>query len=244
MIKEFTDLLMGDAGGKSTGREPQLIYFDEDNPTEELGFYKPVIFEGYNRQTNTFKILLDPRFFKIRFDNIKNRFVSAERFIPTIAGLASVVTIGHALNESKERKPNVTTALMFLHALQAAFNMQRLFGIKRIDGLSDRKKTKIILRRDAIANYFPSCYDKARKVVRYTTAIKQAGFASDYLLAGLKKTSGLLKLLEDNASDNILLPSIEKTLYFDDDISENAVFVNCENPKSILDNRHLHLLTR
>ncbi len=236
ILKEFTDALFMSSDGKSTGKEPLLFMYDKTN--NFLGYYKPIIFEGYDRDRNAFKVLLDPKFFKLKVDEETHTLKTDVRYIPTINGLTALSIIGRAYL-SKENPsislPNSKTATRLIHTLQASMNCQNLLGIERLFPEMNDSKQKIRLNKSALVDLFPSCYRSDRNYLDFKKASEQVGFISDIIYKGLEVVDGYSDFLSTSGNENIYLPSIDKSCYFDNRYSK-AVFVNCETPKQAIMN--------
>lgn len=236
ILKEFTDAIFMSSDGKSTGKEPVLFMYDKAN--NFLGYYKPIIFEGYDTKKKAFKMLLDPKFFKIQVDMNTGKLKADVRYIPTIGGLTSLNIIGRAYLARENPGmaiPYAKTATRLVHTLQASLNMQSLLGIELFPNMTEQTKQKIRLNKSAIIEMFPTCYKSARDYLDYRKASEQVGLTSDILYKGLEVTDGLGDLIMTPGSNEIFLPSIDKSCYFDNRYSK-AVFVNCETPRQAIEN--------
>ena len=236
ILKEFTDAIFGSFDGKSTGKEPVLYMYDK--AYNFLGYYKPIIFEGYDDKRKAFKMLLDPKFFKLQVDINTGKLKADVRYIPTIGGLTALNIIGRAYLARENPGltiPNSKTATRLVHTLQASLNCQSLLGIDLFPNMTDQSKQKIRLNKTALIEMFPSCYKSARNYIDYKKAIEQVGLTSDILYKGLEVVDGLHELIATPGSENIYLPSIDKSCYFDNQYSK-AVFINCETPRQAIEN--------
>jgi len=244
ILKEFTDAIFMSSDGKSTGKEPVLFMYDKAN--NFLGYYKPIIFEGYDTKHKAFKMLLDPKFFKIQVDMNTGKLKADVRYIPTIGGLTSLNIIGRAYLARKNPGlsiPYAKTATRLVHTLQASLNMQSLLGIELFPNMTEQSKQKIRLNKSAIIEMFPSCYKSARNYLDYKKASEQVGLTSDILYKGLEVTNGLSDLIMTPGSNEIFLPSIDKSCYFSNQYTK-AVFVNCETPHQAIENTNKISYTR
>lgn len=237
ILKAFTDAIFGSFDGKSTGKEPVLYIYDKAN--NFLGYYKPIIFEGYDSKRRAFKVILDPKFFKLQVDPSTGKLKTDVRYIPTIGGLTALCIIGRAYL-ARENKgvsmPNAKTATRFIHTIQASLNCQSLLGLQSLfPGMVNQVKQKVRLNRSAIIEMFPSCYRSDRDYIDFKKASEQVGYVSDILYKGLEVVDGLHGLLSAPGSENIFLPSIDRSCYFDS-WYQKAVFVNCETPLQAIEN--------
>lgn len=235
ILKAFTDAVFGSNDGKSTGREPILYIYDKENKL--LGYYKPIIFEGYDYNVKAYKVLLDPRFFKLQVDQQRGTLKADVRYIPTIGGLTALNIIGRACLARDNKNislPYAKTATRLIHTLQASFNLQSLLGVELFPGMNQAKQ-KIRLNKSALIELFPKCYNTTTGYINYKKASEQVGLSSDILYKGLEVVGGLPELLGAPESEKIFLPSIDKSCYFDS-FYQNAVFVNCETPRQAIGN--------
>lgn len=236
ILKEFTDAIFGSFDGKSTGKEPVLYMYDKAN--NFLGYYKPIIFEGWDNDRKAFRVLLDPKFFKLQVDTTSKKLKSDVRYIPTIGGLTALDIIGRA-NLARENPgltiPKSKTATRLIHTLQASLNCQRLLGIELFPNMTEQSKQKIRLNKTGLIEMFPSCYNSATGYLNYKKASEQVGLISDILYRGLEAVNGISDLITTPGSDKIFLPSIDKSCYFDNQYSK-AVFINCETPRQAIEN--------
>lgn len=243
ILNEFTAAVEGSRNGQSTGREPALNLYDKAG--NYLGFYRPIIFEGFDEKRQGYKTILDPRFFHLTVEGGKLKIGNGSlgRYIPTIGGLLSLCVIGRAYiaRESKNMDlhfpgmlPNARTATRFIHTLQAGYNMQSLFGIELFPSMKEENKEKIRINKTALIDLFPTCYNYTTGYLNYKKASEQAGLVSDILYKGLEITRGFSDLIYTPGSDKILLPSIDRTCYFENQYSK-AVFVKCETPEHAIE---------
>lgn len=235
ILKEFTDAIYGSFDGKSTGREPVLYVYDKAG--NFLGYYKPIIFEGYDSKRQGFKTILDPKFFKLQVDTRTGKLKADVRYIPTIGGLTALDIVGRA-NLARENPgltiPTAKTATRLVHTLQASLNCQTLLGIDLFPDMTEQTKQKIRLNKAALVEMFPSCYKSARDYLDFKKASEQVGLTSDILYKGLEVVGGLNELIATPGSDKVYLPSIDKSCYFDNKYKK-AVFVNCETPRQAIE---------
>lgn len=239
ILKEFVDAIFMATDGKSTGKEPILFMYD--NANNFLGYYKPIIFEGFDPYHEAFRVLIDPRFFHLTVEKgyLKIDKGSEGRYIPTIGGLTSISIIGRyylgqALKNESITIPNSKTATRFIHTIQASLNCQNLLGVKLFPN-QNQAKQKVRLNKNALIEMFPSCYKSARNYIDFKKASEQVGLASDILYKGLEAVDGLQELITTPGSDKIYLPSIDRACYFDNQYSK-AVFINCETPRQAIEN--------
>jgi hypothetical protein len=236
ILKEFTDAIFMSSDGKSTGKEPVLFMYDKAN--NFLGYYKPIIFEGWDSKRKAFKMLLDPKFFKLQVDMNTGKLKADVRYIPTIGGLTSLNIIGRAYLARENPGiaiPYAKTATRLVHTLQASLNMQSLLGIELFPNMTEQTKQKIRLNKSGLIELSPTCFDKRYNSVNYKKASEQVGLTSDILYKGLEVTDGLGDLIMTPGSNDIYLPSIDKSCYFDNQYAK-AVFINCETPRQAIEN--------
>lgn len=240
ILKEFTDAIFMSTDGKSTGKEPILFMYD--NANNFLGYYKPIIFEGYDPKHEAFKVLIDPRFFHLTVEKgyLKIDKGNEGRYIPTIGGLTAINIIGRyylgqELKNDKISIPNSKTATRFIHTIQASLNCQSLLGIKLFPNMTEQTKQKVRINKNGLIEMFPSCYKSARNYIDFKKASEQVGLTSDILYKGLEVVDGMKELITTPGSDKIYLPSIDKSCYFDNRYSK-AVFINCETPRQAIEN--------
>ena len=236
ILKEFTDAIFGSFDGKSTGKEPVLYMYDKAN--NFLGFYKPIIFEGYDTKRKAFRVILDPKFFRLQVDTNTGKLKADVRYIPTIGGLTALNIIGRAYLARDNQgltMPNAKTATRLVHTLQASLNCQSLLGIDLFPNMTEQSKQKIRINKNGLIEMFPSCYNSTTGYLNYKKASEQVGLTSDILYRGLEAIDGLGDLINTPGSDKIYLPSIDKSCYFDNQYSK-AVFINCETPRQAIEN--------
>lgn len=236
ILKEFTDAIFMSSDGKSTGKEPLLFMYDKAH--NFLGYYKPIIFEGWDSKRKAFKMLLDPKFFKLQVDTNTGKLKADVRYIPTIGGLTSLNIIGRAYLARENPGlaiPYAKVATRLVHTLQASLNMQSLLGLELFPNMTEQDKQKIRINKAGLIELFPSCFNSTTNYLNYKKASEQVGLTSDILYKGLEVTNGLSDLIMTPGSNDIYLPSIDKSCYFDNQYSK-AVFINCETPRQAIEN--------
>lgn len=127
--------------------EPSLLCFDNDRNI--ISSYTPIHLADTNKERAILE--LDRRYFPLSFDAEGKPINMEQRFLTNIAGLSSIIEIGHyELNKKypNEVIPNTTVATRFYQTLAAANQFQSILGIHYKNVFMDKENIRV--KKDSV----------------------------------------------------------------------------------------------
>lgn len=170
-IKDMNDFINGKIA------EPRLLYYNKNEYTnmQELCEYTPV--HILTKHSNYAELEIDRRYFPLDFDNNGLPTGITQRYLTGIAGIASIIEIGHSILKHKypnENLPNTLTALRYYHSLMGAFQFQSLLGMSLRNNFAD--KDNIRVKKDGIYQLLDNEY----KELQFNTQLKKQEFIKEH----------------------------------------------------------------